>query len=421
MKLAIYPSAPSGSIKAIASKSVAHRALICAAFAQGKTKILCEETNRDIEATVACLCALGAKIERDVPYYTVTPVSPKDIKHRSVLPALESGSTLRFLLPVVSALGAECTFTMEGRLPERPLSPLCEELEAHGVKLTKNGNELTVSGKLCGQSFSIDGGVSSQFVSGLLFALPLMEEDTSLCVTGKIESAPYIKMTEDALSCFGVAVKKQENTYTFKKSCKFSSPSLLTVEGDWSNAAFVLCMGVLRGNVLLSGINTSSPQGDIAVLDILRRMGAVIKETDDGLLASKAELFATDIDASQIPDLVPVLSVVASAANGKTVIYGASRLRLKESDRLATVCELLTYLGANVTPTEDGLIIEGKKHLHGGEVSSHNDHRIAMSAAVAAVICDSPVYLDGAQAVSKSYPDFWKDIAKLGIITENIT
>ncbi len=415
MKLSISPSTPKGQINAIASKSAAHRALICAAFSDRPTKIVCEATNNDIEATAACLSALGARVERRAPYYTVTPVRPENITRGAVLPAGESGSTLRFLLPVAAALGAECTFTMEGRLPQRPLSPLSEELEAHGIKLIKNGNELTVHGKLCGNSFCIDGGVSSQFVSGLLFALTLMDNDTTLTVTGNIESAPYIKMTEDALASFGVALDKQNNTYIFKKSSRFISPELLRIEGDWSNAAFPLCMGVLGGNVTLGGLNMAASQGDRAVLEILRRMGADIKEADGNLTAAKSKLCGTEIDASQIPDLVPVLAVVASVAKGKTTIYGASRLRLKESDRLATTAEMLGALGADIIVTDDGLVIVGKERLVGGNVSSHNDHRIAMSAAVASVVCNAPVKLDGAEAVAKSYPAFWQDIAKLGV------
>ncbi len=415
MKLSIFPSTPKGQISAIASKSAAHRALICAAFSDRPTKIVCEETNNDIEATAACLSALGARVERRAPYYTVTPVCPENVTQGAVLPAGESGSTLRFLLPVAAALGAECTFTMAGRLPLRPLSPLSEELEAHGIKLIKSGNELTLHGKLCGNSFGIDGGVSSQFVSGLLFALAVVGGDATLTVSGKIESAPYIKMTEETLAEFGITLKKHENTYTFKKGSCLASPELLRVEGDWSNAAFPLCIGVLGGDVTLVGANTASSQGDRAVLEILRRMGADIKETANGLRAVKSKLCGTEIDASQIPDLVPVLATAASVAKGKTTIYGASRLRLKESDRLATTAEMLGALGADVTVTDDGLVIVGKERLLGGSVSSHNDHRIAMSAAAASVICDAPVQLDGAEAVAKSYPAFWQDIAKLGV------
>ncbi len=415
MKLSISPSTPKGQINAIASKSAAHRALICAAFSDRPTKIVCEATNNDIEATAACLSALGARVERRAPYYTVTPVRPENITRGTVLPAGESGSTLRFLLPVAAALGAECTFTMAGRLPLRPLSPLSEELEAHGIKLIKSGNELTLHGKLCGNSFCIDGGVSSQFVSGLLFALALMDNNATLTVSGNIESAPYIKMTEDALASFGVAPDKQNNAYIFKKSSRFISPELLKIEGDWSNAAFPLCMGVLGGDVTLGGLNMAASQGDRAVLEILRRMGADIKEADGNLTAAKSKLCSTEIDASQIPDLVPVLAVVASVAKGKTTIYGASRLRLKESDRLATTAEMLGALGADVTVTDDGLVIVGKERLIGGNVSSHNDHRIAMSAAVASVVCNAPVKLDGAEAVAKSYPAFWQDIEKLGV------
>lgn len=414
MKLSLSFDSPKGKIKAITSKSVAHRLLICSAFADAPTRILCEETNKDIEATAASLNALGATIERNPPYYDVIPVSPENITRGATLPCGESGSTLRFLLPIAAALGADCSFLLEGRLADRPLSPLREELESHGVSISGK-NPLSISGKLCGREFSIDGSVSSQFVSGLLFALTLLENEATLTVTGKIESAPYIDITCNALSVFGAPVQKNENKFTVGARASLVSPSYLEAEGDWSNAAFPLALGVLGGEVEVCGLNPDSAQGDKRIIDILLRFGADISVSDNGsYIARRSSLKGIDIDASQIPDLVPVLATVASVAEGKTRIYGASRLRLKESDRLFTVSDMLRRLGAKIEENDDGLTIEGVRALRGGSVSSHNDHRIAMSAAVAASVCESAVEIDGAEAVNKSYSTFWEDARSLG-------
>ncbi len=416
MKMRVFPSVPTGSIKAIASKSAAHRLLICAAFANAPTRICCEETNKDIEATVACLCALGARICRNAPFYDVEPVSIRSIHKNSLLPCGESGSTLRFLLPVVAALGAEASFLMEGRLPDRPLSPLWEELEAHGIELTKSDNLLIVGGKLTGTEFSIVGNVSSQFVSGLLFALSLRSVPSSLTVTEPIESAPYIDITADALSLFGNAPHREKNTYFISGKPCFISPDEIIVEGDWSNSAFMLALGIMgKGNVYVKGLNHNSSQGDSEIIRLLRAFGGNIEEQADGYIATHSTLHGISIDASQIPDLVPILATVASVASGQTEIFGASRLRLKESDRLDSVCQMLSALGADIKQTDDGLIINGKPCLDGGVVSSANDHRIAMSAAVAACVCRAHIVIDGAEAVKKSYPMFWEHIGSLGM------
>ena len=415
MKISLSFDEPRGKIKAIASKSVAHRMLICAAFADTPTKILCEEVNKDIEATVSCLCALGAKIRRHEPYYEVIPVSAENIIKNATLHCGESGSTLRFLLPVAAALGAECEFLLEGRLSERPLSPLREELKAHGITLAGK-NPIKISGKLVGKDFSIDGGVSSQFVTGLLFALTLLPHPAKLEITGRIESAPYIDITCDALSAFGAEVNRQESLYTVNSCGHLVSPGYIEVEGDWSNAAFPLALGVLGKEVELYGLNPASSQGDSTIVDLLLRFGADISfsEESSSYIARRSKLRGIDIDATQIPDLVPVLATVASVSDGVTRIYGASRLRLKESDRLATVCDMLTKLGAKIEENDDGLTVTGVSTLSGGAVSSYNDHRIAMSAAVAASVSSATVEIDGAEAVSKSYPAFWDDVKSLG-------
>lgn len=418
MILQLTPMPLSGKIKAIASKSVAHRLLICAAFADRPTDILCEELNRDIEATAACLRALGAGMVRNGTLYHVTPI--RALPEHATLPCGESGSTLRFLVPVVAALGVSASFVMESRLPDRPLSPLREELEAHGVCLSAAGsNPLELSGKLIGSRFSIAGNVSSQFISGLLFALSLRAEPSVLTVVGKIESAPYLEITADALSLFSARPEQNGSVYTVSACGKLISPGTIAVEGDWSNASFALSAGAIgKHPVTVYGLNPHSHQGDRAMVSLLERFGAKIEEHDGSYTVFPSPLRGITVDASQIPDLVPILATVASVAKGETRIVGASRLRLKESDRLVAVSAMLNHLGASVAETEDGLIIQGKNTLAGGRISSFNDHRIAMSAAIASSVCVSPVIIEGAESAAKSYPGFWEDLNTLGAKAE---
>ena len=386
------PKTPiSGTIPAIASKSAAHRLYICAALADKPTEITCQTTSKDIEATKACLAAMKRGDTR--------------------LPCGESGSTLRFLLPVAAALGLEADFFLEGRLPDRPLAPLDAQLTAHGVTLSRPRREvLHISGKLTPGDYVLPGNVSSQYISGLLFALPLLDGPSTLTVTGSVESAPYIAMTLDALAQFGVQPELHDNVYTIAPT-PYVSPNTAVVEGDWSNAAFWLCAGALSGPVTVTGLKPDSLQGDREIVELLKRFGAKTEESGDSVTVSPGPLTARDIDAAAIPDLVPVLSIVAAAAAGTTRIYNAGRLRIKESDRIKTVLALLTAIGVDAEETADGLRIHGGKALTGGVVDSANDHRIAMAAAVASAIC--PVTVTGAEAVQKSYPKFWEDLSIL--------
>jgi len=412
MNAILTPSAPHGTLRAIASKSAAHRLLIAAAFADRQTRIRCEQVNEDIAATADCLVALGATVTREAPYYTVTPIT--SIPAEATLPCRESGSTLRFMLPIVAALGVRAQFVLAGRLPNRPLSPLRELLEENGVTLSATGsNPLLSSGRLMGDHFAIAGNVSSQFISGLLFALSLCKEGGTLTVLGTLESAPYVDMTVDALCRFGAQIKKTDDGYAVLSPAHTALSDEAVVEGDWSNAAFPLSAAAIGGEVTMTGLDLHSHQGDREILSLLSRFGAEVTATEAEVTVRHRPLCGIDVDATQIPDLVPVLATVASVAQGTTRIYGASRLRLKESDRLVTVKEMLTSLGASVTETDDGLVIDGVPRLSGGTVSAAGDHRIAMSAAVASVACDTPVTVTGAEAVTKSYPAFFEDMKSL--------
>ncbi|MBR6522379.1 MAG: 3-phosphoshikimate 1-carboxyvinyltransferase [Oscillospiraceae bacterium] len=407
-----------GEVRAIPSKSQAHRMLICSALAEGESSIYCPAINEDIEATAGCLGALGARLTRSEGSYTVLPVGGGE--GGGVLACGESGSTLRFLLPVACALGAEVTFEGKGRLPQRPMAELCEALREGGAEVSADNLPIKVSGTLKAGTYKLPANVSSQYISGLMFALPLLEGESVIELDAQPESEPYIDMTIGALKLFGVEVIKEDNSYRIPAGQKYVSPGRAEVEGDWSNAAFWLCAGAIgRKPVSVTGMNMASAQGDRAVVETLLCMGAKVEEENGILTVYPSKLRGIEIDAKNIPDLVPVLAVTAATAEGETRIYNAGRLRIKESDRIKTTSALLRSLGAAAEETDDGLIVRGGK-LHGGETESYGDHRIAMAAAVAACAADGEVLIRNSQAVAKSYPAFFEDYAALGGIAKEI-
>jgi len=380
MDIIIHPKRLSGEIRAIPSKSQAHRLLICAAFADAPTSLSCTDTNRDIEATVSCLNALGAAIQRTTEGYRVIPTV--SVPHQAILDCGESGSTLRFMLPIVGALGVDATFQMAGRLPQRPLSPLWEEMERMGCAISRPTEAtLRCQGQLQSGDFTISGGVSSQFITGLLFAHALME-GCNLTITGTLESKPYVDMTNAALKLFSAP--------------PFRSPGHIRVEGDWSNGAFWVAAQFLDSPISITGLTPDSVQGDRAVVEILQAM-------EHGM---------PTVSARDIPDLIPILSVVAAAKHG-AVFTDIRRLRLKESDRVASTIAMLEALGAKAEADENTMTAHPSV-LTGGTVDACNDHRIAMAAAIAATVCKEDVTILGAQCVEKSYPRFWEEYSRLG-------
>ena len=411
MELTLSPRPVGGTIAAIASKSQAHRLMICAAFADRATKIVCAETSQDMDATARALTALGAELSYLNGAYTVYPMEMP--RGDAVLDCGESGSTLRFLLPVVGALGVSATFRLHGRLAERPLSPLREAMEAHGCRLSRpNADEVRCEGRLDGGHWEIAGNVSSQFISGLLLALPLTGEESDIMLTTPLESAGYTDLTVQVLRQFGVEAERTETGWRVPQGRGYRSCGKTAVEGDWSNAAFWLCAGAISDRVTVEGLSLSSAQGDRAILPILEQFGAKVEISGDAVTVAPDDLRAVEIDARDIPDLVPPLALVAACAQGTTRIFGAERLRLKESDRLQSVADALSAIGAGVEITADGLLIRGSR-LTGGTVDSRNDHRIAMMAAIAACACTRPIVLRGAEAVKKSYPRFWEDYKRM--------
>ena len=413
MKRTIPPGARTGRVHIPASKSQAHRLLICAALGEEKTEVVCDGISADIAATAKCLRALGAAVEETEAGFLVSPIK-KVPEGRCELYCGESGSTLRFLLPIVGALGAQAVFHREGRLPQRPLAPLDGVLTAHGMTLSEDGDLLLCSGQLQAGDYEIAGNVSSQYISGLLMALPRLAGGSTLTVTGTLESAAYVAMTEDALRLSGVEFSKNGASYAIPGGQRFRLPARTAVEGDWSNAAFFLCMGALaKEGIRVEGLNLKSSQGDRGVLDVLRAFGAAVSEEENAVTVRRGTLRGVTVDASPIPDLIPVLSVVASVAAGETRVENAYRLRLKESDRLQSTANLLRALGGRVEEKEDGLVITGVPTLHGGAVETQNDHRLAMSAAVAACAAMGEVTVDNDACVAKSYPRFWEDYGSL--------
>ncbi len=390
MKVTIKPKKLSGTVAAIASKSYAHRIMIAAALADKPTKIYLNTTSKDIEATKQCLAAMGAKIDEGEGFMTISPISKS--ADCPTLDCVESGSTARFLLPVAATVCDKFKMVGEGRLPERPMTPLVSQMRKNGCVISSDSMPCFVQGKISGGIYEIPGNISSQYITGLLFALANCREESKIALTSPLQSAAYVDITIDVLKKFGVTVEKCKNSFLIKPQ-KFISPDEITVEGDWSNAAFWIIADEISESVNVSGLNYESLQGDMNILTVKG---------------------ATKIDASEIPDLVPILAVLACGRKGKTVIYNAERLKIKESDRLSTVCESLSGLGAEIEKTDDGLIINGTGTLIGGECDSFNDHRIAMSCAIASCICQNEVVIKDAQAVNKSYPNFFEDFVSLG-------
>lgn len=413
MNKTILPGARTGEVHIPASKSQAHRMLLCAAMGENEVTLRCRGLSKDILATVACLKALGASVDAEGEVLHLRPVSapPPGL---CLLPCGESGSTLRFLLPLVGALGASAVFEREGRLPERPIEPLGRELCRNGMDIRSDGARLSCSGQLRPGAFSLPGNISSQYISALLMTLPLLEGESTLHIEGALESAAYVAMTEEVLRLGGVQTEKTGAGYRIPggQRCRFAPE--LSVEGDYSNAAFFLCAGALseRG-IRVTGLDPQSRQGDRAIVPLLEEMGAQVASDGSSVTVKRDALHGITIDASPIPDLIPVLSVVAAAASGETRVIHAQRLRLKESDRLHSTTQMLRALGAEAEELPDGLVIRGGRTLAGGTVDACGDHRIAMSAAVAGGICRGAVTICGSECVQKSYPDFWTDFQQL--------
>ncbi|NLX64437.1 MAG: 3-phosphoshikimate 1-carboxyvinyltransferase [Clostridiaceae bacterium] len=413
-----------GTIMAQPSKSIAHRAIICASLATGTTRIDNVVLSDDISATIGAVSQLGAevKIEDSLKYSgrkLVTVNSNGRISsEEKVIDCKESGSTARFMMPITRLDNSSSTFIGCGRLVERPFDIYKNLFAEKGITYKDNEGKMPIflSGKITPGTYNLSGDVSSQFISGLLFVLPLLEDDSEINITGDLQSLPYIQMTMEVLREFGITIKHEAGyrKITIPGNQKYKALSLYVVEGDWSQAAFFCVMGAISGNITLSGLNLDSCQGDKVIVDILREMGALPEISEEGIKFSRTKLSGITVDVSQCPDLVPAVSVAASVAEGTSSIVNGARLRIKESDRLMTTCRELNNLGADIIEKADGLIIKGKPRLTGGKAFGSGDHRIVMAVAAASVICSEDVEIEGYDAVKKSYPEFWEDFVLLG-------
>ena len=413
MNVSFKPFVPSGTVKAPPSKSDVHRAIICAALSGGKCTISPVALSEDIKATIRCVESLGAVTNIDKEVLTVDGSRMFENKEAQ-LDCSESGSTLRFMIPVAAAGGVTATFTGKGRLPERPIGIYAEALPKAGVEFScDSGLPLTISGQLKGGVFKIPGDVSSQFISGLLFALPLLKRDSDIVLTSPIQSVGYINMTIRTMEQFGIEVDATDTGWHVRGQQHYI-PSDYTTDGDWSQAAFFLVAGAVSGDVEVLNANIDSAQGDRRIAALLREFGAEVIQEADSVTVKKSGMKAIEINASQIPDLVPALAVCAAFAEGTTKITNAERLRIKESDRLKSTAALINSLGGEAVELPDGLEITGTKSLIGGTAKGFNDHRIVMSAAVCAAGAQNPIICTDALSVNKSYPQFFEDYNSVG-------
>ncbi len=397
MDIRITPALLKGKINVPPSKSISHRVLIAAALAKGESRLYGLLDCVDTVATIKALTALGAEIEKKDDYTIV-----KGIEKPSTFADInchESGSTLRFLMPVAAALGVNSVFRGEANLPNRPITPYFTEFTKHNVKFITDKMPYEMNGKLSGGVYEIAGNISSQFITGFLFALSLLEEDSVIKLTSPLESKPYVDLTIDAMKSFGVTVEEYEQEYRIKGGQTFT-PCEYHVEADMSQAAFFLVGKAIGGDIEALGLNPDSRQGDKEIINTVHNFSEMGT--------------AFDVDATQIPDLVPIMTVLACFAKGTSHIYGCKRLRIKESDRLATITEELNKLGADISIVDDSLYINGVEKLSGGECFAHTDHRIAMSLAIASQRCTESIIIKGAECVSKSYPTFFEDFKMLG-------
>ena len=424
MDIKINPGPLNGTIEAISSKSELHRMLICAALAEKPTEIQVSgsaydgqhELPKDITATIACLKGLGADITVLPGMIRVQPMDMnKDWDETPVLDCLESGSTFRFLLPITAAICGKASFRGSGRLPERPIAELSRALKAHGVSFSAEMLPFTISGRPSGGIYEIPGNISSQYLTGLLLMLPLLKEKAQIHLTTALASSGYIDITTRVMESFGVRVLQQDGAWQLPEPESYRSPVRIPAGGDWSNTAAFLTASMLReGNMIrCKALQPDTCQGDRNLLRFLEDFGAAISAGQDGLRTAAGILHGTSIDIDDTPDLLPYLAIAACAALGKTVFYNAARLRLKESDRIDSTAAMIRALGGNVETEADKVIVYGQGFLRGGTVEAMNDHRIVMSAAIAASICEEPVIIHGAEAVSKSYPTFLQDFASV--------
>ncbi len=395
MNVKITPGLLSGSVEAISSKSDVHRILLCSVFCKEKTTVHLRGISEDIMATASCLREMGAEVL--VSDYDITVIPPEKYSENPTLDFNECGTTARFMLPAAAVLCGGGKFLGRGRLTMRPFSNLTREMRKHGCDISSDHLPMTASGRLKSGVYELEGNVSSQYFSSLLMALSALPHSSEIVALSEIQSLGYIDMTVKTLRDFGIKIEKTDRGYRVLGGQKFVSPREIYAEGDWSNGAFWIGADYLCGNVEIKGLSKKSLQGD-------RKIRECLESLKDGCV----------IDGSEIPDLIPIISVCACKVSGDVTISNSARLRLKESDRIKTTVSLINSLGGFAEEMEDGLIIHGTGRLFGGTTEGYGDHRIVMSGAIASVICENEVEIKGCEAVNKSYPSFFEDFKSLG-------
>jgi 3-phosphoshikimate 1-carboxyvinyltransferase len=410
--LKIINCLPEGIVKIPPSKSISHRALICAALA-GQSLVKNLGFSKDVQATLNCLKAMGAQFsEQNAKTLIEKPISNPVAD--TVLDCGESGSTLRFLLPLALVFGVPLSFTGQGRLLERPLGEYLSRLTEKGGHFDTEKGFIHVSGSLHAGVFKLSGQISSQFVTGLLMALPLLKEDSEIIITSELESKAYVDLTVNVMQSFGVIIENRGYKHFIIKGGQSYKPCSYEVEGDFSAAAFFLVASALGCKVSCVGLNPASLQGDRAIIDIIKNCGGQVSFNEAGeFTATAAKLKAVSVDVKDIPDLVPPLTALLCFCEGESKITGAARLRFKESDRLHALATQFNALGAKIEELEDELIITGVEYLKGGVIDPHNDHRIAMAVAVASIKSTGLVKIAEPECVAKSYPAFWQDFCRI--------
>ncbi len=417
VNLKICPNKINGEITLPPSKSVSHRAVISAALADGTSNLKGIAFSDDIKATINAVKMLGAKITYDNQCISITGIShnnPEPI----VIDCRESGSTLRFFIPIALLSQRQTTFTGKGNLGSRPLTPYFNIFDKQGIYYSNIGLPLHISGQLSPDTFEIDGSISSQFVTGLLFALPALKGDSRIIITNELESKGYIDITLDVLRKFNIHIENINYKQFNILGNQSYKPADISIESDYSQAAFWLIAGLLGDKIKCKGLCLNSTQGDKVILDIIKKMNGNIIITDDSIITTASDIKGSVIDVSQCPDLAPIIAVLGAVAEGTTKIINAGRLRIKECDRLTAIVTELSKLGADIYEEKDIIIINGKPKLLGGTVWGWGDHRIVMALAIASIKCENPVFIEGCEAVTKSYPDFFNDFAALGGILD---
>jgi len=421
-KVKIFPGKLKGKIQIPTSKSETHRAILCAAMAKGISTIRNVVISEDISATIEAAQAFGAEVAKIGSgrngKLSDLLVSGKGLlgKTRKTIDCGESGSTLRFSIPLALTTGEEFEFVGRGKLPGRPMDDYYRIFKEKEISFETNEGKLplTVKGRLKAGKYSLEGNVSSQFVTGLLLALPISGGTSEIILKSPLESGTYVDITLRVQEDFGVKVER-DGYESFRIENQSYHPADVEMEGDYSQAAFWMVAGLIGERIEMEGLKKDSPQGDRAAVELLRRMGGMLYESPGLMTAERSSMKSIIMDASNCPDIVPIIAVAAALAEGTTIIKNAERLRYKESDRLKATKEELSKLGANIEETDDGLVVRGVKALKGGaKVWSHNDHRIAMALAVASTVCQEPVVIEGMDAIRKSYPEFVNDFKKLG-------